>query len=116
MVNQFKIIHKESEDGRILFIPQGIDTLTRNASLVPDFIKKDLKADEIDYIIDFFDTYEKGYFIKNNIKVEIEWSIYFDYFFFINGNSKEDEILKVQDWVVSIYNAIVKDERTETKF
>jgi len=106
-----KTIRKE--DGTIQFFLYGIGLHVDDMFLCPNFIKENLKPDSFDYKYDFFDTYESGYFVKDKIKVMIDWSIYNDYSFTIDKYSTKNEIEKVKLWVTEIFEYLMKQEKVE---
>lgn len=115
MIEQKKYIIKEArkDDGSICFFLFGLVLHVDDPFLVPHFIKETLQPTEFDYSYDWFDTYEKGFFVKENTRVEIEWSIYTDYTFIIDQYSDQPTIDKVKNWVTDIFAFLLKQEKVE---
>jgi len=105
-----------NKDGTIDFFLYGIALHVNNAFLCPNYIEKNLKPESFKYKYDWFDTYESGYFIKDKIKVSIDWSIYTDYSFTIDKYSTKKEIDKVKKWVTEIFEFLLKQEGVEITY
>ncbi len=101
------------DDDSIQFFLFGLVLHVDDMFLVTNFIKESLTPKQFDYKYDWFDTYEKGYFVKDNIRVEIEWSIYTDYSFVIDKNSNQETIDRVKVWVGEIFKFLLEQEKVE---
>lgn len=112
--NQDYIIKEiRKEDNSIQFFLFGLALHVDDMFLVTNFIKESLNPSQFDYKYDWFDTYEKGYFVKDNIRVDIEWSIYTDYSFIIDKYSNQETIDLVRNWVREIFKFLLDQEKVE---
>ena len=109
-----RIIRTEKEN--IRFFLGGVSLHVNDMLLCPEYISNQLKPSEFNYNYDFFDTFENGYFIKDNIRVEINWSIYTDYDFEIDKYSTYDEINKVKAWVEKIFEYLIENKSVEKEY
>lgn len=103
------------EDKSINFFLLGLSLHVNDPMLCVDFIKEHLKPTALDYRYDFFDTYEKGYFEKEGIRVEINWTIYTSYDFAIDKFSTLDQVEKVRMWVTQIFEYLMAQDGVEKK-
>jgi poly-D-alanine transfer protein DltD len=104
------------EDDNIAFLLYGLDLHVNDRTICPDFIKTQLQPTTFDYHYDFFDTYERGYFIKDSIRVNIYWSIYTGYDFNIDKYASLQQIEIVRTWVTQIFDFLIRQEEVEKTF
>jgi hypothetical protein len=98
------------ENGDIQFFLYGIVLHVDDMFLCTNYIKEKLSPEFFDYKYDWFDTYEAGVFIKDGIKVKINWTIYTDYDFTIDKYSTREEIDKVRLWTQEIFEYLMTHE------
>jgi hypothetical protein len=103
------------ENGDIQFFLYGIVLHVDDMFLCTNYIKDNLKPEFFDYKHDWFDTYEAGVFIKDGIRVKINWTIYTDYDFTIDKYSTSEEINKVRQWTQEIFEYLMNQEKVEKK-
>jgi hypothetical protein len=116
MNNQNYIVKSiRKETGDIQFFLFGIVLHVDDMFLCTNYIKEKLKPEFFDYKYDWFDTYEAGVFIKDGIKVKINWTIYTDYDFTIDKYSTREEIDKVREWTQAIFEYLMTQEKVEKK-
>lgn len=115
-MDKFNIKVFRNDEGNISFFLVGVSLHCKNMSLCPDYIKNELKPRKFHYQYDFFDTFEEGYFIKDDIRVKINWSIYSDYDFEIDKYATYYQIEKVKLWVEKIFHYLIENESVEKKY
>jgi hypothetical protein len=103
------------ENGDIQFFLYGIVLHVDDMFLCTNYIEEKLSPEFFDYKYDWFDTYEAGVFIKDGIKVKINWTIYTDYDFTIDKYSTREEIDKVRLWTQEIFEYLMTHEKVEKK-
>ena len=104
------------KDGNIQFFLYGLSIHVDDMFLCANYIKEKLAPEHFDYKYDFFDTYESGIFIKDNIEVKINWSIYTDYDFIIDKYSTNEQIKKVEEWVTDIFDYLINQDKVEKNY
>lgn len=115
-MDKFRIKVFRNDEENISFFLLGVSLQCKNMSLCPDYIKNELKPRKFHYQYDFFDSFEEGYFIKDNIHVKIHWSIYKDYDFEIDKYATNDQIEKVKLWVEQIFQYLINNKSVEKKY
>lgn len=109
-----RVIRTKKEN--IRFFLGGVSLKINNMFLCPEYIQNQLKPLKFVYKYDIFDTFETGYFIKENIRVEINWNIYTDYDFEIDKYSTYEEIDLVKVWVEKIFQFLIENEDVEKQY
>lgn len=115
-MEKFRVKIVRNKEENISFYLKGVSVHCKDMSLCPDYIKNELKPRKFHYQYDFFDTFEEGYFVKDNILIKIYWSIYSGYDFEIDKYSTQEEIEKVKSWCEKIFQYLIDNESTEKKY
>lgn len=105
----FKIIKKVKTDNIEFYMNRSIEP--NNSYEIENCIKKTIKPSELHYEFDFwFDDNDSGYFIKDNIKVEITYGVMDDFTFTTSSNLNENELEKVEFWITKIMTCILNQK------
>ncbi len=67
---------------------------------------------EINYRFDYwFDDNDTGYFIKDNIRVDIHYGVMFDFNFTIENKYSELDLNKIENWIKDVYLCMLQKEK-----
>lgn len=69
-------------------------------------------VNELNYKFDYwFDDNDTGYFIKDNIRVDIHYGVMFDFTFTIENKYSEFDLNKIENWIKDIYLCMLQKEK-----
>jgi hypothetical protein len=67
---------------------------------------------ELKYKFDYwFDDNDSGYFIKDNIRIDIHYGVMMDFTFTIENKYSEIEMNKIENWIKDIYVCMLEKEK-----
>ena len=67
---------------------------------------------ELNYKFDYwFDDNDSGYFIKDNIRIDIHYGVMMDFTFTIENKYSEIELNKIENWIKDIYECMLEKEK-----
>ena len=109
--SNLKIIRK-TKDNSIEFYTNK--SLEPNSSYeIENCIKERISPiKELNYKFDYwFDDNDSGYFIKDNIRVDIHYGVMMDFTFTIENKYSEIELNKIENWIKEIYLCMLEKEK-----
>lgn len=109
--SDLKIIRK-TKDNSIEFYTNK--SLELNSSYeIENCIKDTLSPiKELNYTFDYwFDDNDSGYFIKDNIRIDIHYGVMMDFTFTIGNKYSEIEMNKIENWIKDIYVCMLEKEK-----
>ena len=108
--SNFKLIRNITKTQIEIFANKNLE---RNTSYeIQNCIRDTIKPKELIYKFDYwFDDNDSGYFLKENIKVEIHYGVMTDFTFYIDKKHTESEIQKVENWIELIFQCLREKEK-----
>lgn len=104
-------INRHEKSDKIEFYTSMI--LEPNSSYeIENCIRDAVRPKKMEYRFDlWFDDNDSGYFIKDNLKVEISYGVMTDFIFYTDINYSEDELRKVEGWIKAICLKLLEKEK-----